>query len=286
MGKIRVAKLGDESDEKEQKRRAEARREGKKAKKQKVEGVGLKGGERTSVVEGGDLKPEFRKLVEEVESGETGKKHKEQDKEVRPRVRSKSYLKNAGLVDRTKYYGLQDAVKLVKQTSTVKFDATVEAHVNLNPNAMEGKNELRGTVNLPHGTGKKVNVVIADDDIVAQVEKGIIAFDVLVAHPSMMPKLAKVARVLGPRGLMPNPKNGTVTTDVEKRVTELSQGQVNYKSEPNNPILHMPIGKVSFEQKIIAENVMALIDSVGRGKISKLTISSTMGPGVKVALEA
>lgn len=290
MGKIRVAKLGDEELEKELKRKAEARREGKKAKKQKVEGVGLKGGERTAVVEGGDIKAEYKKLIEEVEASaaepERQKEKKPEKPERAPRARSKNYQKNASLVDRTKLYPLSEAVRLVRETSSVKFDATVEAHVNLNPNAMEGKNELRGTVNLPHGTGKKLNVVAADDAVIAKVEKGVIDFDVLVAHPSMMPKLAKVARILGPRGLMPNPKNGTVTTDVEKKVAELSRGQVNFKTEPNNPILHLAVGKVSFDQQKIEENVRALVGAVGAGKIAKITLSSTMGPGIKVALEA
>ncbi len=124
--------------------------------------------------------------------------------------------------------------------------------------------------------------MIADDKIIAEVEAGKINFDVLVAHPQMMPKLAKVARILGPRGLMPNPKTGTVSPDPEKRAKELSSGQVNIKTEPGNPIIHMPVGKVSFADSDITENVQAVIDALS-GKISKVSLSSTMGPGVKVA---
>jgi len=109
-------------------------------------------------------------------------------------------------------------------------------------------------------------------------------FDVLVAHPSMMAKLAKVARVLGPKGLMPNPKNGTVSPDPEKRAKELSHGQVNFKAEPGNPIVHLPVGKVSFEDKRLVENIQAILSAIGPGKILRATLAATMGPGVKIAI--
>lgn len=285
MGKIRSVKLGDESSEAEQKRRAEARRETKKFKKTKVDGVGLHGGERTAVVDGVDIKPEFKKLVDEVEEGEKPKetkKKKTEEPEVKKHVRSKKYKTVAGFVDKTKTYTLADAVGLVKKTSLTKFDGTVELHLNLNPNTLGEKKDFRGTVTLPHGSGKQVRVAVADEELIARVADGKIDFDVLVAHPSMMPKLAKVARILGPRGLMPNPKTGTVTPDVEKRVGELSNGQMNFKTEPNNPIIHMPVGKVSFEDTKLTENVAAVFAAVGKSKITKATVASTMGPGIQV----
>lgn len=285
MGKIRVAKLGDETQEKELKRRAQARRQTKAAKKEKVEGVGLKGGERTVVMEGTDIKPEYKKLVEEVEEGdkrqETSDKKK---KKAKQKVRSKRYVEKASLVDKTKLYPLADAISLVKQTSLTKFDGTVELHINLNPATLGEKKDYRGSVNLPHGTGKEVRVAIADDTLLADVEAGKINFDILVAHPSMMSKLAKVARTLGPKGLMPNPKNGTVTADPTKRARELSHGQVNFKTEPDQPIIHLTVGKVSFEDKKLADNITAVLDAVGRGKMVKATLASTMGPGIKLAL--
>jgi len=287
MGKIRAVTLGDESQEKEQKRRAEARRQTKGSKKQKVEGVGMKGGERTAVVEGTDIKPEYKHLIEEVEGKAEGKPVKKK-KEVKVHVRSKRYVEIVKLVDRAKLYPLAEAVKLVKKTSLSRFDGTVELHINLNIASLSDKGDkkdFRGSVALPHGTGKQVKVVVADDAVIADITAGKFNFDILVAHPSMMPKLAKVARILGPKGLMPNPKTGTVTEDVEKRVKELSSGQVNFKTEPENPIIHMPVGKVSFEDKQLAENITAIIASVGRGKISKITIAATMGPGVKVTLQ-
>jgi large subunit ribosomal protein L1 len=286
MGKIRAVTLGDVSEEKEQKRRAEARRQTKDSKKQKVEGVGMKGGERTAVVEGTDIKPEFKHLIDEVEGASEGKPEKKK-KEVKVHVRSKRYVEIAKLVDRTKLYPITEAVKLVKKTSMTKFDGSVEIHINLNQSTLSDKGDkkdFRGSVALPHGTGKQVKVVVADDAVIADITAGKFNFDILVAHPSMMPKLAKVARVLGPKGLMPNPKTGTVTEDVEKRVKELSSGQVNFKTEPENPIIHMPVGKVSFEEKHLTENIAAIIASIGKGKISRITIAATMGPGVKILL--
>jgi large subunit ribosomal protein L1 len=284
MGKIRQATLGDEEAEKEAKRKAEARRQTKASKKDKVEGVGLKGGERTVLVEGTDIKPEFKKIIDEVEAGEQGEdKPMKKKKEVKARVRGKKYLEMMGLVDKSKLYPIEVAVELVKKTSFTKFDGTVELHVGLNPLALGEKKDFRTGVSLPHGTGKEVRVAIADDKILEEVAAGKINFDILVAHPSMMPKLAKVARVLGPRGLMPNPKTGTVTADPEKRAKELSSGQVNIKTEPGNPIIHMPIGKVSFADKDIIDNIKAVLAACGT-KVAKVSISSTMGPGVKVSL--
>ncbi len=281
MGKIRVAKLGDEKAEKEQHRKADARREAKKAKKQKVEGVGLKGGERVAVMEETEIKPEFKKLVEEVEAGEEGKKTSK--KERKARVRSKRYQEVRALVEKNRLYPLSEAIELIKKTSLTKFDGTVEIHVNLNKSTMGGKTDMRGSVSLPHGSGKKVVVVIADEKIIADVAAGKIEFDILVAHPSMMSKLAKVARILGPKGLMPNPKTGTVTENPESRVKELSTGQVNFKTEPDQPVIHLAVGKVSFEDKKLEENISAVLTAIGTNKILKATLTSTMGPGIKIA---
>lgn len=290
--------MGDEKDEKEQKRKAEARRQTKQSKKPfgkaqgkvHVEGVGdeglpagRQGGRRVAVVEGTDVNPEFKKLIEEVESGEEGKP-KKVAKQKKARVRGKNYVTKSSLVDKTKFYPLSEAISLVKQTSFTKFDGTVELHINLNTASLGDKKDFRGSVNLPHGTGKQVRVAIADDAILADIAEGKINFDVLVAHPSMMPKLAKVARILGPKGLMPNPKTGTVTPDPEKRAKELMTGSVNFKTEPDQPILHLTVGKVSFDDKKLVENVNAILAAVGKSKIVKATLSATMSPGVKIAI--
>lgn len=286
MGKIRVATLGG-GEEKEQKRRADARRQTKKSKKEKVEGVGMKGGQRVAVIEGTDIKPEFKKLVEEVEQGAAPAEKQESKKarKVRQKIRSKRYKEVAGLVDKTKLYPLAEAAALVKKTSLTKFDGTVELHVNLNPAVLgDAKGDFRASVSLPHGTGKEVRVVIADDAVLGGIESGKMDFDVLVAHPSMMSKLAKLARILGPKGLMPNPKNGTVSDNPEKRAKELAHGQVNFKAEPGNPIVHLPVGKVSFEDKKLIENIEAILSAIGPSKILRATLAATMGPGVKLAL--
>jgi large subunit ribosomal protein L1 len=263
MGKIRAVNLGDEKEEKKAKAKAEARRQTKASKKGKVEETDV--------------------IVDATAPDTEAPKKEIKQKKAKAKVRSKRYQEVMKLVDKDKLYKLADAISLVKQTSLTKFDGTVELHINLNPISLGEKKDYRGSVALPHGTGKEVRVAIADDEVVAQIESGKINFDILVAHPSMMAKLAKVARVLGPRGLMPNPKTGTVSPDPEKRAKELSSGQVNIKTEPSNPIIHMPIGKVSFEDKKIAENITAVLKTLGT-KVTKVTLSATMSPGVHVSL--
>jgi large subunit ribosomal protein L1 len=301
MGKIRVRTLGDEDLEQKQIEKSKARREGKKGRSQSealakdgkahVKGVGLKGGQQVKVMEGDTLKPEIEAMLREDAAREAGQdtasslKQPKKPKKLKIRVRSKRYQALTGMVDKNKLYNLTDAIALVKKTSTTKFDATVESHININPATLPpDKQTVNGSVNLPHGTGKKRVISIADEDLIKKVAEGKIEFDVLVAHPSMMPKLAKVAKILGPKGLMPNPKTHTVTPEPEKRVKELSGGEINFKSEPNNPIVHQAIGKVSFKEAQLAENLKTMVKAVGQSKIAKLTLSSTMGPGIRVDL--
>ena len=227
--------------------------------------------------------PEYLDYFDYVIKDENIKKYLRLIKDVKAKTRSKRYVEALSLFERTKLYALSDAVSLVKKTSLTKFDGTVELHVGLNPNALGDKKEFRTNVSLPHGTGKKITVAIADDALIEEIASGKISFDILVAHPSMMAKLAKVARILGPKGLMPNPKTGTVSPEPEKRVKELSSGQINIKTEPGNPIIHMPVGKVSFSDSDIIENIQAVTSTLG-SKVSKITLSSTMGPGVKVQI--
>lgn len=281
MGKIRAVAMGDELNEVEQRKKAEARRQTKQAKKQKIEGVGLKGGERTAVVEGTELKPEVKKLIDAVEGGKDAGKEKEERK---PKVRSKRYTTAALLVDKAKLYPVSEAIAIVKKTSLTKFDGTVELHVNLNKQMLPDKGDFRLSISLPHGTGKEVKVAIADEKLIAEIESGTISFDVLVAHPSMMPKLAKVARILGPKGLMPNPKTGTVSDAPEKVAESLAKGKMNVKTEPNNPILHFPVGKVSFSLEKLTDNIDAALTTVGKNKILRATLTATMGPGVKLQI--
>lgn len=284
MGKIRVKTLGDDQEERKQKERIKARREGKKAQKAHVKGVGLKGGQQVAVMEGTELKPEVKELLTQTPEGIVKEKN---TRKIKIRARSKRYKAALGLIDKKTYYDINKSIELLKKTSLTRFDGTVEAHFNLNPELFtKDKKSLSGSVTLPHGTGKKRRIVIADENIIDNISKGKIEFDVLLAVPSLMPKLAKVAKILGPRGLMPNPKNGTVTQDPEKRVQELEGGKMTWKTEPEQPVIHQAIGKVSFTDQQLVENIKTLLASINKSKIVKLTLSSTMGPGIKVDINS
>ena len=221
--------------------------------------------------------------------------------------RGKNYRKIAGKLEAGKAYSLADAMKLAAETNPVKFDATVELHVRLGVDPRQADQNIRTTVNLPHGTGKTVRVavfapedqqaaakkagadVIGDEEFLKQLDKEQLDFDVLVATPAYMPRLGKYARLLGPRGLMPNPKSGTVAADVEKAVTEAKGGKVEYRVD-KQAIVHLPIGKVSFGAKKLEENAAAFFDSLKSQKPSSLkgvfvksvNASTTMGPGITI----
>ncbi len=210
-------------------------------------------------------------------------------------------------VDTEKIYSLADASELVKKTATAKFDESIELHLRLGIDSRQSDQQIRGTVALPHGTGKNRRVAViakgekAKDaeqagadlvghaDLVETIQKGKFDFDVLVATPDVMKDIAKLGRVLGPRGLMPNPKSGTVTFDVKKAVNELKAGRVEFKNDDYG-ILHVGIGKKSFEPSKIAENAKALLSTVVKMKpssskgvyVRSVVLSATMGPGIKV----
>ncbi|MEK9178586.1 MAG: 50S ribosomal protein L1, partial [Patescibacteria group bacterium] len=157
------------------------------------------------------------------------------------------------------------------------FDETVELHIN----TIDGS--VSGRMMLPHGTGKKARVAIASDELIEQLEKGTIDFDVLIAHPSMMPKLAKVAKFLGPRGLMPNPKSGTITDKPEEAMKKFEEGQINFKTE-KSPIVHLSVGKLSFGPDKLSENIEAAIEAINKAKIRNAILKSTMSPGIKLLI--
>jgi len=210
-------------------------------------------------------------------------------------------------VDRTKLYGIADAVKLVKANATAKFDETIEVSANLGVDPKYADQMVRGVVALPNGTGKTVRVavfakgakadearaagaeMVGDDDLAELIQKGEMGFDRCIATPDMMMVVGKLGKVLGPRGLMPNPKLGTVTMDVTKAVNDAKGGQIEFRVEKTG-IIHAGVGKASFDEKAIAENVMSLIDALSKAKptgtkgtyFQRVTVSSTMGPGVKL----
>lgn len=228
---------------------------------------------------------------------------------VRPMIerRGKNYRKAAEKVDTTKVYGLADALALAVETNPVKFDASVELHIRLGVDPRQADQNIRATVALPNGTGKKIRVAVfapeadaakatkagadiaGDDDFLKALDKGEINFDVLIATPAYMPKLGKYARLLGPKGLMPNPKSGTVAADVAKAVTEAKAGKVEYRVDKQATI-HLSIGKVSFGAKKLEENASAFFASLQSQKPSSLkgsyvkstALATTMGPGIKV----
>lgn len=231
-------------------------------------------------------------------------KPKQRAKPTRSRLerRGKKFREQAKAVEKDKAYTLTEAVALAASTSPVKFDATVEVHVNLNVDPRHADQNIRDNLVLPAGTGKKVRVaVFADDNVegadisgvetlLKQLEKGVIDFDILVATPANMPKLGKYARVLGPRGLMPNPKSGTVTTDPAKAVAEAKAGRVEYRVDTTG-IIHLGAGKVSFGKEKLEENIRAVFASIKANKpssvkgtyVKSIYLATTMGPSITVA---
>jgi large subunit ribosomal protein L1 len=221
--------------------------------------------------------------------------------------RSKSYRKAADVIDRSKLYTPAEAVKLAKETTNVKFDATVEVAMRLGVDPRKADQMVRGTVNLPHGTGKTARVIVfaagakaeeaaaagADevgtDELVARIQGGWLDFDAAIATPDQMAKIGRIARILGPRGLMPNPKTGTVTMDVTKAVADIKGGKITFRVDKHSN-LHLIIGKASFSETQLIDNYAAVLDEVLRAKpsaakgkyLKKVTLTTTMGPGVPV----
>jgi large subunit ribosomal protein L1 len=195
------------------------------------------------------------------------------------RLRGKRYVSAKAYVDRTKTYPANEAIALAKKTHYAKFPGSLEVNLVMRG---EGTNV---DVTFPFATGRSVKVAIVTDELLKEVEQGKISFTKLIAHPSMMPKLSKLARVLGPKGLMPNPKDGTLTPDPEKRKKELESGAVTVKAEKKAPLLHTVIGKLSQPEKELEENLAALLKAFAPGKVVKCSISATMGPGIKVKID-
>lgn len=192
-------------------------------------------------------------------------------------LRSKKYHSVRAQVDKTKTYDPFAAVELVKKLSYSKFEGTITADVVVK----EAGQSI--TLTFPHSTGKTIRVEVASDAVIEQIEAGTIDFDILVTSPQFMPKLAKLARVLGPKGLMPNPKNGTISENPAAKKKELEGGQITIKTEKKAPLMHVTLGKTSMETKELVENLQALIEALNT-KALKMSISATMSPSVKVTL--
>ena len=222
--------------------------------------------------------------------------------------KSKKYVEALGKIDRTKLYESKEALALVSEIATAKFDETVEAHIKLGVDSRHADQQVRGAIVLPHGTGKTKKVLVfakgekakeaeaagADfvgaEDLVQKIQKeNWFDFDVVVATPDMMGVVGRLGRVLGPKGLMPNPKAGTVTMDVTKAVNDIKAGKIEYRLDKTN-IIHVPLGKASFTEEQLADNFQTLIDAIMKAKpaavkgqyLKSVTLTSTMGPGVKI----
>ena len=216
-------------------------------------------------------------VVEEtpVESEETAESHKIKT----AKVRGKKYQAVKKKIDVTKYYSLKDAVKLVQETSLSKFEGKVEAHVTIFDIGNVGE------ITFPHLETASKKIVVLNDTILAEIKEGKVNFDIIIATPATMPKLLPFARILGPKGLMPNPKNGTLTDDPEAAVKRLSVAKTMIKTEKKAPVVHIVVGKVSQPIDELAENISELIKVVKPNKIKKLALCATMGPCVKVEVK-
>jgi large subunit ribosomal protein L1 len=208
-------------------------------------------------------------------------------KESKPkRARSKKYLLSKEKIDKDKLYPLAEAIQHLKACSYTSFDGTVELHAKMQT-IKKKKDEavvFRGTVRLPSGSPKERKIVVASEELIEDIKKGKVNFDILLSTPEMMPKLAVVAKILGPKGKMPSPKAGTVTTDPEKTKTELSSGLVEYRTDAHG-IIHLAVGKVSWDDEKLKTNIETLLAVLPKRNISSLTIGATMSPGIRLALE-
>ena len=223
--------------------------------------------------------------------------------------RGKKYVEAAKLIDRTATYDIDQAMELVKKAATAKFDETIEAHIRTGCDGRHAEQQIRGAVVLPHGTGKSVKVLVfakgdkaeeakaagaeyvGAEELIPKIQnEGWFDFDVVVATPDMMGVVGRLGRVLGPKGLMPNPKAGTVTMDVTKAVNDIKAGKIEYRLDKTN-IIHVPIGKASFTEEQLSDNFQAIMDAIVKAKptslkgqyLKSVVLTATMGPGVKVS---
>ena len=259
MGKVKPRLIGDTEIEEKQKKEQKARAMEKKMLKKKDE-----------------------KKVEEISEVVVEKKEKKtSSKSSAPKAavaKGKKYLEAKKMIEANKFYSLKDAVAVLKMMKLVKFDQSVELHFTVDETG------LKGEVELPFSTGKVVKVKVVDDSVLNDLEKGKIEFDVLVTHPSFMPRLAKFAKVLGPKGLMPNPKAGTVSTKPEDVVKKFEKGMLRWKTEAKFPLVHQMIGKISSKESDLIANAEKFIEAVGKAHIKNAFIKTTMSPSVKLEL--
>ncbi len=262
MGKVKPRLLGNEEVEEKQKKEQKEKSKEKKMQKKKID-VGVL---RAKPVQDEKIVIKPRKSPKSLTT-------------LKSKPRGKHYQEARKMIDRNKYYSLKEAISLLKKIKPTKFDQSVELHFVVDETG------LKGELELSFSTGKIVRVKVVDDSVLSDLEKGKIEFDVLVTHPSFMPKLAKYAKVLGPKGLMPNPKAGTVSTKPEEVVKKFEKGMLRWKTEAKFPLIHQMIGKISFEEKKLLANAEKFIEAVGKAHIKKAFIKTTMSPSVKLEIK-
>ncbi|MCR4305466.1 MAG: 50S ribosomal protein L1 [Candidatus Daviesbacteria bacterium] len=299
MGRPRLKIIDDAQDEAEEKASTRPSSGGKKRM------------EKTTIddrkIEDSTLKVEDRESKENIPSStvdlqdstlnppsSTVKKEKQPQKPGKSKPRSKKYQELTKDLDRNQLYSLTEAVDMVKKLSYAKFNATLEAHVNT---AQTG---IRGLVSLPYAAGRKLRILafgkgaensgadfVGSEELIEEISKGKVNFDIVVTTPEWMPKLAKIARILGPRGLMPNPKNGTITSGedgLKKAVEGFQAGKTEYKTEAKAPVIHLALGKLDQPNEELMANIKTLYQTIGKSRVRKISLSPTMGPSVKVNL--
>ena len=269
MGKKRIIIVGEE------------KKTTKKSLKEEkgVRVPGLKGGERVVAVTVEPVKEEasFAKATEG--QGEEKKEATAPKRVKPPKARGKKYKAAKTQVDPAKLYPLAEAIKLLKETSYSKFDGRAEVHLNLIKKGFQTETEL------PHFQAKQKKVVVADEAVIKQIEDGKIDFDVLLASPKIMPQLVKFAKILGPKGLMPNPKKGTVLDQPEKAIKSFQKTSLDVKTEKDVPLIHLVFGSVKQPEKELSANLETLLKAIGLKNIQKAVIKATMGPAIKVAID-
>ena len=271
MGKTKTAFVKDVKEEGKKSSLDELREKRAKQETNKIHIAGLKGGQRVKIIEAMPAEASAK-------AGEPQGDRPTSHKATRaPRLRGKKYNEVKTKVDRNKFYSAKEAISLVKETSYSKFDGSIELHLVIK------KLGLSASVALPHAAGREKKVEIASDETIKKLEAGKIDFDILVATPDMMPKLVPYARILGPKGLMPNPKNGTLVPDI-KKAKSVGGNTITIKTEKEAPLIHTVIGKVSQNEEELNDNLNAIIKAVSEKQIEKAYLKATMGPSVKIRL--
>jgi len=295
MGKIRVKTIGDEEVEQKQQEEARRKAEAKRAAMQKK--VETKDVIASEISPKADEAKQSQTNENEIASSPAApdprndterKQKKEKFVSKKTNKHSQSYKTVALKIDKHKTYSLKEALELLPELKRAKFDETVELHINTTETGVSGN------VTLPHGTGKALRIKIVNsgedpkgvEEFVSQIESGNLDFDVLIATPDSMPRLARIAKILGPKGLMPNPKNGTVTPKPDVIAKQFEGGQINFKTEAKAPIVHAIVGKISFGNEKLLENITTFVKALPSDKVVNITLKSTMSPGLRISLSA